>query len=102
MSGSWKEAMKASAAAERPSSQAMYLVRTSPMRLEAIVADISSSVAVKAVWRCEGVSTAKARRQRGVIEEEAIRIQGGSVERFRLILQAAAPGFVYAGLRPSC
>src|SRR6185437_1123660 len=74
MSGSWKAALKASAAAVRPRSQAMYLVLTSPMTREAMTEDMSRSVAVKAVWLWEGRRMARARRQRGGVEVEDIEI----------------------------
>jgi hypothetical protein len=48
------------------------------MTRDAITEDISSSVAVKAVWLCEGRSTVSARRQREVVEEEAIQKSGGT------------------------
>lgn len=47
MSGSWKAALKASASALRPKSQAMYLTRTNPMTRESMVVAMSSSVALK-------------------------------------------------------
>src|SRR6185437_8242198 len=89
MSGSWKAALKASAAALRPSSQAMYLVLTSPMTRDAMTDAMSSSVAVKAVWLWEGLRAASARRQRGVEEVVDIELdstvdwpsRGGAISR---------------------
>src|SRR5271155_2574917 len=72
MSGSWKAALKASASALRPKSQAMYLTRTSPMTRESMAEAIRTKVAVKAVWRCEGRKRKRARCQRGGLEVDTM------------------------------
>lgn len=51
----------------------MYLTRTRPITREAIADAISRSVALNAVWRCEGRKKEKARCQRGAFEVETMR-----------------------------
>jgi hypothetical protein len=50
----------------------MYLTRTRPMTRERTAEVISSRVAVKAEWLCEGRRMESARLQRGVVEVEDI------------------------------
>lgn len=51
----------------------MYLTRTRPMTRESMADTTRTSVAVKAVWRCEGRNSEIARRQRGAFEVETMK-----------------------------
>src|SRR5215469_6394460 len=74
MSGSTKAPFRASAVVPRPKSQRMYFTRTSPIILERNVETISTTVAVNAVWACDGRSAPRARAHRGC------GVRNGSVE----------------------
>ena len=65
------EGVGGGAASEEP---AMYLTRTRAMTRERMAEPMSSRVAVKAVWLCEGRSTASALRQRGVVDDDAMKV----------------------------